>query len=117
MRIDLPDGEWWEIQDYCSRGLRKKLRAATQRAYALTASAGIDPADTEAVRAHMAEHIAEIDLDAADDAMLLYGTVAWSYPEPVSRAAIDALPDRVTGLVLVRMRELYSEPTEAEQKN
>ena len=113
-RVELPDA-WWEIRTVITRGMRKAFRRA---GFPILARAdGMDLSDPEAFKRVVMANPGAFDLDAIDDAYLLYGTVAWSYPEPVSLEALDKLPEKDVAVVLDRMRELYAEVTEEARKN
>ncbi len=112
-RIELPNGNWWEIKTVVTRKMRKAFRAAVFQA--MPRLPGVDLADAEAVKKAVMESPQKLDMDAIDDAYLLGGTVAYSYGE-VNQETIDSLPEAVTDKVLARMRELYAELTEEKRK-
>lgn len=111
-RLTLPDGGWWELRTIITRGMRKQINQASIRALGPNAGkmlAGPDGA------AQLLEHPEAIDVNAVDDAMLLIGTVAYSYADQVSLEVMDQLPDEITNLVLARLHELYADLAKAEQ--
>ncbi len=112
-RIELPNGNWWEIKAVVTRRMRKAFRTAVFQA--MPRLPGVDLADAEAVKKAVMESPQKLDMDAIDDAYLLGGTVAYSYGE-VNQETIDSLPEAVTDKVLARMRELYAELTEEKRK-
>jgi len=114
-RIELPDGAWWEIYSIVTRGMRKKFRDAGIKAFAGGWGNGSAPdlADPAALQAAIASHPDRWNVNAVDDAYLIYGTHANSF----EGQAMDDLPDRVTETVLARMRILYTEAGETARKN
>lgn len=110
--------QWWEIYTLVTRGMRRQFRKAAMSAITgkMDVPAGTDLADPEQLKAALLNNASLFDLNAVDDGYLLHGTKAWSWPEPVSREAIDALPDALVEKVLERMRALYAEPGEEAQK-
>ena len=110
--IDLPDGAWVEIKTVVSRRMRKAFRKAGIAIALGGGSNGVGPidlADPGAIKAHIMAHPEKWDLDAVDDAFLLQGIQAWSWPEPVTPEALDALPAASLEPVLARMQALYAE--------
>ena len=118
-RITLPDGGWWEIRSVVTRKMRKQFRAAgIQTVLAGISSNGdADLSDAEGLKRLILAHPEKINLEAINDAFLLYGSMAWSYPGAITLETIDALPDSTVNLVLERVKVLYAEPTEAALKN
>ena len=114
-RVELPGGAWWEIRIIVTRGLRKAFRKAGLKV--LSKADGVDFSDPDAFRKALMSHPDALDLDAVDDAYLLAGSVAWSYPETITLEAIDKLPEGHVAIVLAKMRELYAEATETARKN
>ena len=114
-RIELPDG-WWEIWVVPTRGMRKMFRAAVGNAIAGKLHLNGNAADPEALKAALIAQAGNFDLNLVDDGYLVHGTKDWSWPEPVTAAFIDTLPDPWVDKVLARMRVLYAETTEEEQK-
>lgn len=124
-RIEFEDGAWWEIKKWLTRGDRRRIDEHVQRAalksIQLLQEAGLT---LEAVRsfaeARTAQNGATPGGDASnldeEDMTLLCGTVAWSYPEPITMAALSGRKDTEAQAVLAKMRELYSRPEEL-QKN
>lgn len=116
-RIELPEA-WWEIWVTPTRGMRKMFRAATMNAIAGKVHLNGNSNDPEALKAALVSQMGNFDLNLVDDGYLVHGTKAWSWPEPVTAAFIDTLPDPWVEKVLGRMRELYSEtPEEAQKKD
>ena len=112
-RIEFGDGQWWDIRAVVTRRMRKRFRKAGMSA--ITTRDGledVDFTDGEAVKLYITRHPEAIDLDALDDAHLLYGTAAWSFGDEITTATIDDLPDQYVSRVVSRMRELYAEADE-----
>ena len=118
-RIDLGNGQWWDIYTVCSRGMRKAFRKAGLNVLGASLSDGleIDLTDPDSVRRAAMAHPDALNLDAIDDAYLVHGTHAWSFEVPFGLEAIDRLEDGLVGQVLGRMQELYAEQTEEARKN
>ena len=113
-RIELPDGAWVEIKTVVSRRMRKAFRRAGIAIAMGGDSNGAGPldlSDPEAVKAYIMAHPERWDLDAVDDAFLLQGIAAWSWPGPVTRDAIDELPAASVDIILARLRAFYAEAT------
>lgn len=119
-RIDLPDGQWWEIRSVVTRAMRKAFRKAGLQAFLRGANGSgpeIDMQNEDALQKLMMQHPERWDLEAVDDAYLLYGSLSSSLLKDVSLEAIDQLPDKYVEPVLARMRELYAQPSEEQLKN
>ena len=109
--IALGNGLTWQIKAWLSRGDRKAIRRYVQRMgleeYKHLQESGINLSEIRNVP-NGRELAMPIGLSAdEEDALLLYGTVAWGYPEPVSIEAILSKPESVTNQVLARMKEFY----------
>lgn len=102
-RLTLPDGGWWEIKTVITRGMRKQINQASLKALGNNAGAFMDGA-----KERILEHPEALDLNAIDDAMLLVGSVAYSYGPTIDIATIDNLPEAVTQPVLDRLHQLYA---------
>ena len=113
-RIELPNGQWAEIKTVVSRRMRKAFRKAGIASVMGGGSNGAGPldlSDAEGIRAYIMAHPEKWDLNTVDDAFLLHGVIAWSWPEPITAEALDALPDAWVESVLIRLRALYTEAT------
>ena len=120
LRIELPGGQWWEIRTVVTRRMRKAFRAAGLKGFlgGLTSNGTVvDMGDPEALKRLAMSHAGEWNLDAIDDAFLLEGTVAWSWPGIVTLDGIDSLDEQYTKPVLTRMQALYAETEGAALKN
>ena len=116
-RIELPEGNWWEFWTAVTRGMRKQFRLATMAAVAGKLKLnGTDISNRDALTAEVMAQASNFDLNMVDDGYLVHGTKAWSWERPVDIAFIDSLPDEWVGKVLDRMRVVYAEPTEEDQK-
>lgn len=115
-RVELPDGQWWDLRRVVTRGMRKAFDVALRQA--------LGPLQAEAAKlegvermGYLRAHSAEINLSGLEDAYLLHGTESLSVMDPegatverLDQAALDALPDEMVQAVLARARLLY-EPT------
>ncbi len=111
-RIELPEGAWVEIRTVVSHRMRKAFRKAGIASVLSGGSNGsgpLDLSDPEAVRTYIMAHPEKWDLNTVDDAFLLHGITAWSWPEPITAEALDSLPDAWVESVLIRLRALYTE--------
>ena len=118
-RINLPDSQWWEIRTIITRGMRKRINGAV--------IACLDAKDLQMDGKALTEDSIkmaflksgklELTLHAADDAMLLCGSWAWSFGETIDLEHIDALPEKYVTPVLERMRILYAPIDEKERQN
>ena len=104
-RLTLPDGGFWDIKTVITRGMRKQINQASLKALGSNASGLMDG---NGVKERILEHPETIDVNAVDDAMLLVGSVAYSYGPTIDIATIDNLPEAVTQPVLDRLHELYA---------
>lgn len=105
-RIDLGDGQWWEIRTRLTRAIEKAVTRAS-----LAAIPRLDPsenADEESVKSRLLAQIGAVDIGAIEDAYLLHGTVAYSFGQTVTMETIDALPADTVRRVITRMFELYN---------
>ena len=111
-RIELPDGAWVEIRTVVSRRMRKAFRKAGIASVMGGGSNGagpIDLTDAEGIKSAIMAHPEKWDLAAVDDAFLLHGIAAWSWPEPITPESLDDLPAASLEPVLARMQALYAE--------
>ena len=117
-RILLSSGEWWEIKGELTRGERRKIDDHTRRTGLLSVKEMQDSGlDLAAVR-KMATGASVDGLVPPDmeDAMLVHGTISWSFPEPVSFESVANRTERDVASVLRRMKVLYV-PSEEQTKN
>lgn len=109
--VALGNGLTWQIKAWLSRGDRKEIARYVQRAglqeYKRLQETGINLSELRGIQDGR-ELALPVGLSVdEEDALLLYGTVAWGYPEPVSLEAILSKPERITNQVLARMKEFY----------
>ena len=117
-KIDLPDGQWWEIKTTITRGMRKEFRKASLSGLSSGMNGQkIDLSNPEELKAYVMSHPDKWNLDAIDDCYLLHGTVAFSFGDKITREAIDQIEDKITSKVLARMKELYQEMPEEVRKD
>jgi hypothetical protein len=109
-RIDLGDGDWWDIRAVVTRGMRKKFRSAVISSIQ-TKNGAIDLSDSDAITEYIRTHMGDVDLDSLEDAYLLHGTVSFHIDgktrEKVDIEVIDAVDDTKVEPVLSRMHDLY----------
>ncbi len=132
-RVELPDGHWWEIRKRLPYGVQTRMKAVAVRGAALSipdaepAPTGETPEQAAAREARRLKAMREsmtaedaslmLDITARVEAIKLVGcTVAWSFPGPVSEAALAERDDDDVQAVLARMTALYEGRTEAEAK-
>jgi hypothetical protein len=119
-RMELPDGQWWEIIIEPTRGMRKLFRTAglAVGGDALKLADAEDVLnDDDARQQFLLKHATELKLDSLDDAFLVHGTSKWSFDMAVTVENIDALPDKFTAPVLARMNECYQVDSDEEKKD
>lgn len=105
-RLDLGDGQWWEIRTRLTRAMEKAITRASLAAVPKLPQNGA--VSEEEVRTRLLENIGAVDIGQVEDAYLLHGTVAYSFGPTVSMEIIDALDASIVRRVLTRMFELYS---------
>lgn len=110
IRVELPDGAWWDIKSYLTRGDRRKIDTHVQeQAFSFVARIKAMDITTDQLRA-----LAGTPTNGAapgnpdeDDMLLLCATVGWSFPDQIAAETIAARWERHTNQVLARMHELY----------
>jgi hypothetical protein len=112
-RIDLGDGDWWDYLPVITRGMRKKLRAASLLAFNLGGDA-VDLTDEDSAAEYLRANISKMDPDAVEDALLMVGTYAFSVGSVKLKKStnltiemIDALPDDKVARALEGIRDAY----------
>ncbi len=105
VEIQLPSGGTWIARKRLTWGQKKEINRGALRMLkpkqGITLSGlreGVDVFEVDP---------AAIDLSVQDDALLLAGTVSWSFPEPVSKEAMDARDALDVEAVLLVIRPLY----------
>ena len=124
VRISLEDGDWWEVKDVVTRGMQKSFRRATLATLPSgNGASAIDLSDPEAASDYARSHMADINLDASEDAYLLQGTIAFKLgteklkkDETLTLDRIDLLPDDKVQVVIGRLQKLYGPPDTEEAK-
>ena len=120
-RVEFDDGNWWDFRTVVTRGMRKRFSADGIGALDLSKQNGtfVDIADPDQITTYLQKNpaIASRYMVATDDALLVNGSVAWSFDGPITLEAIDSLPDDVVTKVLEEVRPLYRPITEEEVKN
>lgn len=113
------DGATWTIKRYLTRRDRRLINA-----HVLDATIADLPA-LRKIEGSMEELMARVrtptptDGDRAvpspyeDDALLVYGTVSWSYDKPLTGEAVLDVSEHVAAQVLAKMHELYDLKEEA----
>ena len=112
-RIDLGDGQWWDVRPILTRGMEKAITKATLAS--VPAIKADDALDAEAIKAQLYSHLAMVNVGAVEDVYLAMGTVAFSLYESnlqpgerIDLALIDTLDATLVRKVLTRMYELYN---------
>ena len=106
VRIDLADGQWWEVWSVLTRGMRKAMNQGSLAAL----PPGLKMCSGDVVgnmRENMLAYPSKLNLNAVDDAMLLAGSKGFSWGPIVSLQAIDEIPDADVQRVLAEMYRLY----------
>ena len=112
-RIKLSNG-WWEIKEHLTRGDRRKIDRHSQEiaigSVNQMKAAGVDIAELQNLTPR--EDRANPD---EDDMMLVVGTIAWSWDEPVTLESVYERDEAATEIVLERMKNLYQTRSTAER--
>jgi hypothetical protein len=107
--INFPDGNWWQVHTLVTRGMRKAISKAAMESFTLPSDSGVDPMDVEGAQQWLMKNPSYLDINKKDDALLVVGTIDWSWEEPVSIDFIDSLPESYTSQVLVVLDKLFAE--------
>lgn len=125
-RIELPEDNWWVIKTVVTRRMRQSFQADSASALDLgflrNGNKDVDLSDAKEIARIYAEQpdAAKVGLGytaAMEEAYLLHGTEAWSYGVDITRDAILDMDERITDVVLERMRALYDPVPEETLKN
>ena len=117
-RVELKPSAWWEIKDRLTRGDRRRIDEYVQnRALQYVASLKASGVPLDDLRAMAGEGTPRSSSPDEEDMMLLVGTVAWSYPDPITMDNVKARWDDDAETVLEAMRARYhlrrNEPEES----
>ena len=124
-RIILVEGGWWEIKCALTRGDRRKVDAHVQvQAFQYvqqlkSLNVSMDELRKMAGNAPVVEGADSRPSSSPDedDMLLVVGTVAWSFPEPISLESVSMRSESDANRILARMHVLYAAPSEATLKN
>lgn len=118
-RLDLGDGQWWEIRRVLTRGMEKNINRVTMAHVPQLTGDGKKTANAEIIADELMHRLKEVNIGAIEDAYLLQGTVAYSYGPKVDLETIDAINAESVRIVITRMFELYNSQRipEAERKD
>ena len=116
-RLDLGDGQWWEMRPTLTRGMEKAITKATIAS--IPAIKDDETLDANAIKARLYSHLAMVNVGEIEDVYLVMGTVAFSVGPPALRielapggrvdlALIDTLDASLVRVVLNRMYALYT---------
>ena len=106
-RINLPDGNWWEIRARLTHGMQKTITRIILAALPNLASDG-KILNQEEITSQLYGNVGRIDIQALNDAYLLAGTVAYSYGPVVNMETIDGIAEEDVRKISDRMNELYN---------
>ena len=120
-RIELPDGQWWDVQAEVEFGLREAIDMAQFDGIDLKGKldSSTDLADSDALQqALMGDmgNLMKVQRNS-DRAMLENGTVAWSFELSVGMSSILHIKASYVKPVLDWMKINYAAPTEEDSKN
>lgn len=115
-RKTFDDGSWWEYRTFLSHAAKVATVAASRQFWKIT-----EPAKLGDKGEVLAPPLYEMDwniwyAEPANDAMLLYSTVDWSYGS-VAQATLDEIPDEHSDYIVARMNELYAVPLVGAARN
>ena len=120
MRIDLPDGAWWEVKDAFTRGDRRRVDEQVRR-HGFTIlkefkSSGINLEDLDGLASRSQPDAPKGLTDEEEDFTLVSVTVAWSFPEKIDLDGVYARDERDARRVADVIKELYGlGPTDEDQ--
>ena len=105
-KLKLPSGGWVDIKRWLSRGDRKQLNRLERQWLKFS-----DDVPTNVLvsnpDAAMTVDPSKVDPDAKDDLTMMLAIVAWSFEDPVTVEALDALDNRDVTAIMARLNELY----------
>jgi hypothetical protein len=107
-RIHLPDGGWWDIRTYLTRGMEKAVTRASLAAIPAILPNGKKDMTAQGITDQLLSNMNVVDTGRIEDAYLLHGTVGYSYGLTIDLNIIDALDSGIVRQVLNRMFELYN---------
>lgn len=120
-RIELDDGQWWEVQAFVEWGLRESIDMAQFDGIDLRGKldSATDLGDSNALQQALMgdmSNLMKVQRNS-DRAMLENGTVAWSFELPIGMGSIRRIKEIYVKPVLDWMKINYAAPTEADSKN
>lgn len=114
-RLELGDGNWFELRSVLTRGMRKQIDLASHKAIDRdkAISAGVNVENPQELKEWVLRQPEYLASSLVDDALLAVGIVSFSYPGKESES-LDDIPDALGRKVLERLRKLYF-PSSAEE--
>ena len=118
IRIELPHGGWWDVKPYLTRNAKRLIDRETQE----TAFETMARLEEKGLTMERLQELGSAggSGDRAwgteeEDAYLWHCSVAWSFPETISREAIGERSTLECKPVLTKMRALYVEGEEDQE--
>ena len=105
-RIELGEGQWWEIHTRLTRGMEKAITKASMAS--MPAVDLRNSPNNEEIKSQLLRRMPQIDVGTVEDVYLLRGTVAYSFGPTVQIEVIDGLDSALVRRVLERMFDLYN---------
>ena len=117
-RIELPDGQWWEIRTEVTYGMQRVFSQAQLTSVGLMAKdSGVDIDDAEGLKAAIMQNPHLMDIGSIEDAWLDAGSIKWSFKGKPTAAAALSMPNKYVKPVIDRMRILYAGLDEEQMGN
>ena len=117
-RIELPDGQWWEVHVEVTYGMQRAFSKAQMVSVGAMAQASdIDIGDTDALKGAVLKNPNLIDIGAIEDAWLDEGSVKWSFKGKHTSVSAAGMADKYVKPVIDRMRVLYQVLDEEQMAN
>ena len=115
-RLTFSDGSWVDLKKVMTRGMRKQIDLAAQKAmpYDKAQAAGVNLENPEELKAFVLKQPEYLASQNVGDAMLLVGVVATSWGDPVTIDLMDSIPDEFAQRILDRLTELWYETRKKE---
>ncbi len=107
IRIELPEGNWWDIRPYLSREGDIRLTRLAQKRFKFKEGITGEEIIQNPTGAYVpAPEFLDIS-DEEDDLLLELATVAWSFSGPFSKEAQRSLPQKWMDTVLKKVKTVY----------
>ena len=118
-RLTFSDNSWVDIKKVMTRGMRKQIDLAAQKAipYEKAQAAGVTLENPDELKAFILKQPEYLASQNVNDAMLMAGIAATSRGERVTLDLLDSMPDAFTQQILIRLTELWYAPMKREAES